>query len=169
MMYVFTTRDESLPTDELIRRALKLYAAQTGAENFDAERVRVLKNANGKPYFENLELYFSVAHTRGLKLIVLSHYLVGADVEKIREIDFRRIADRFFTHGEALKVKAARSFFQIWTMKEAYSKYTSYGLASFPTFDVRKTKDVYFTKLDVGRGYSAHAVGLDKDAVYAEL
>jgi phosphopantetheinyl transferase len=168
MMYVFTTRDESLPTDELIRRALKLYAAEIGTE-LSTEQARVLRNANGKPYFENLDLYFSIAHTRGLKLIVLSRYLVGADVEKIREIDFRRIADRFFTHGEALKVKAARGFFQIWTMKEAYSKYTSYGLASFPTFDVRKTKDVYFTKLDVGRGYVAHAVGLDKDAVYVEL
>jgi phosphopantetheine--protein transferase-like protein len=236
-MVVFICRDENIGSEDLIFRCLKKYAEIKGLF-YEPGKVKIARNENGKPYFENSaesfssdendnkwqnpdgELYnenrkqqnengkiynennklynendnkrqnengkpynesdrlsfenhgvnFSLSHTIGLKIVAMSFYNVGADAELIRKIERReRIAERFFTRGEFMRVKTARDFFLTWAAKEAYSKYTSFGIASFKKFDVRKLNDVFVKKLDVGRKYAAYCVSIDREIEYCEI
>ncbi|MBR5539735.1 MAG: 4'-phosphopantetheinyl transferase superfamily protein [Clostridia bacterium] len=71
---------------------------------------------NGKPYFKDVPLYFSISHSGNTVICAISDREIGADVEKVREIP-RGVAMRFFTERER-----QCDFFEIWTKKEAYGK-----------------------------------------------
>ncbi|MDR2091287.1 MAG: 4'-phosphopantetheinyl transferase superfamily protein [Clostridiales bacterium] len=150
-------------------RCLDRYAEIKGI-GYTSKNVKIVRNKNGKPYFENSDVNFSLSHTAGLTLVAMSGYNVGVDAELVREIGCReRIAERFFTRGEAMKIKTARDFFSTWAAKEAYAKYTSFGVASFKKFDVRKLNDVYIKRLNVGRKYAAYCVSIDREIEYCEI
>jgi phosphopantetheine--protein transferase-like protein len=168
-MIIFISQNEKICSSELVFECLRIYAKEKNIEGIDYENVKIIKDKNGKPYFDNLEIYFSVSDTAGMKIVALSKYNVGVDTECIKDIDYKRIADRFFTHNESLKVKTARDFFNIWAAKEAYSKYTSLGIASFRKFDIFKLNDVFITKLKVGRQCAAYSVSIDRTVIYYKL
>ncbi len=71
---------------------------------------------NGKPYFENIPLKFSISHSYSRVIVAVSERDIGADIERRREVN-GGIAGRFFTARER-----QRDFFEIWTKKEAYGK-----------------------------------------------
>jgi phosphopantetheine--protein transferase-like protein len=168
-MVIFVCRDENIGSEDLIFRCLKKYAEMKRL-SCEPEKVKIARNQNGKPYFENLDVSFSLSHTVGLKIVAMSGYNVGADAELIRDIDSReKIAERFFTRSEFIKIKTARDFFSTWAAKEAYSKYTSFGIASFKKFDVHKLNDVFVKKLDVGRKYAAYCVSIDREIEYCKI
>lgn len=92
-------------------------------------------NEHGKPQLQN-DLCFSVSYSQSLALICFSaKQEVGVDIEKIQFIqDFLEIAERFFSKVEYdflnnaeddLKLK---TFFQLWTQKEAFIKAIGQGL-----------------------------------------
>jgi len=103
------------------------------------------KGAYGKPYFSEPEyegLFFSLSHTRGRVAVGFSDGELGVDCENIEarpgiESRYEGIARRCFTDDERAYVdgKAAGSldavgrFFEIWTAKEAYMKYTGRGFS----------------------------------------
>jgi phosphopantetheine--protein transferase-like protein len=168
-MIIFICKDENIGSEELIFRCLKKYAEIKGVF-YEPEKVKIARNKNGKPYFENLGVSFSLSHTIGLKIVAMSSYNVGADAELIRPIECReKIAERFFTRSEHIKIRTARDFFSTWAAKEAYSKYTSFGISSFKKFDVHKLNDVFVKKLDVGRKYAAYCVSIDGEIEYCEI
>jgi 4'-phosphopantetheinyl transferase len=74
-------------------------------------------------------LHFSVAHSDRLALYAFSDRPVGIDVERLRrEVEFERLAARFFAPAEAAALAALpraavpAAFFACWTRKEAVFK-----------------------------------------------
>ncbi|MCI7767838.1 MAG: 4'-phosphopantetheinyl transferase superfamily protein [Oscillospiraceae bacterium] len=89
----------------------------------------------GKPYLpSHEEVRFSISHCRGLCCCIAGESKYGIDCENIR--DFRpNVVKRVFTASEAKwfdsveEQEKPRYFFIIWTLKEAFGKYTGMGIA----------------------------------------
>ena len=108
------------------------------------------RGEHGKPYFfgHGLEdVFFSRSDTRGHAIVCFSDAEIGLDCENTRarpgiETRAGAIAKRCFTENERAYLDsdshgAARRFFEIWTAKEAYMKYTGRGFSEgFRTFSV---------------------------------
>lgn len=95
------------------------------------EDIVLLKTENGKPYIkDHPDIHFNISHTNGAIAVAFSDSPIGVDVEKIRDFNLK-ITERFFTPYEKKHLfcktpDTKRSFFEIWTKKEAYIK--RYGL-----------------------------------------
>ena len=84
------------------------------------EQAEIKKTENGKPYFENSDVFFSISHTDGICAVALGESPCGIDIENKREIS-KKIRDRYLDgcdEREALKE---------WTKKESYGKMTGEG------------------------------------------
>jgi 4'-phosphopantetheinyl transferase len=101
----------------------------------------------GKPYFAGRAntIHFNVSHSAERALYALSlTNPVGADIECLeREVDYRRLARRFFTPREQTALlripegQRRREFLACWTRKEAVAKASGDGLAlPFTQFEV---------------------------------
>ncbi|MBQ8509131.1 MAG: 4'-phosphopantetheinyl transferase superfamily protein [Clostridia bacterium] len=131
--------------------ALAKYAIRTvfGAEPLFARTDR------GKPYVTGMDgIFFSIAHSHGLCLAVVSDREIGADIEQNRPGGDRlnRLAARFFTPDEAAYVREdiEPRFYEIWTAKESFIKYTGEGLARpLPSFSVLES-ELQFTHFRTG-------------------
>ena len=72
-------------------------------EYFGIENPQILKNENGKPYIENGNVHFSLAHSNGLCAVAVADFPVGIDCEKLKPRDIEEIkkfANRFFLKNE---------------------------------------------------------------------
>ncbi len=121
----------------LLRRLLGKYLG------IDPEAVVFTYGSHGKPVVEGLE--FNLAHSGGWVLFGISgDRAVGVDIERMQamETDLDRLSSRTFTKAEAQVVRAlaeplkSRTFFRIWTCKEAYLKATGDGLGKMKSLDV---------------------------------
>lgn len=127
------------------------------SEYSEFENLKYSEGEHGKPYFgARPDICFSLSHTKGMVLCVLSDEIVGCDIEgknKDRE-GALRIADRFFTKEEANRIRllderhAVDEFYRIWTMKESFVKRNGNGLTqpldSFSVFDCSPRPAVLF-------------------------
>ncbi|MDR3343975.1 MAG: 4'-phosphopantetheinyl transferase superfamily protein [Oscillospiraceae bacterium] len=117
------------------------------ASGLAAELLRFERAEHGKPYFSNApEFHFSLSHSGEALALAVHNAPVGVDIERLREPDFR-IARRYFTRDEQEYIgKDSVRFFEIWTKKEAYLKYTGEGLRrTLNSFSVTEQADVVFT------------------------
>lgn len=78
---------------------------------------RKIEFINEKPYLEAKEKYFSISHSEGYVLIAFSNSKCGVDVERIKERDYKAIAERM-----NFKVKTLEDFYKEWTKYEAEYK-----------------------------------------------
>ena len=89
---------------------------------------------NKKPIFlNNLDYSFSISHSNTFIILVISDKCIGCDVEKIRTFPIN-LANRIFHSSEieclekiVNEKEKMKYFFEIWTKKEAYSKYRGNG------------------------------------------
>lgn len=89
----------------------------------------------GKPCFVSPNYgYFNISHCSGLVCVMKHHSPCGIDCEKIGE--FReKVCSRIFSDDEQEYVrglsdeKKKEAFYILWTLKEAYGKYTGNGIA----------------------------------------
>ncbi len=89
----------------------------------------------GKPFIAGVDLSFNISHSDRLFCCAVSRgRSVGVDIERVRPIDYLRVA-RFLEPEEQAEVRAADqrgegrdTFFRVWTMKEALAKATGDGL-----------------------------------------
>ncbi|MDR0883575.1 MAG: 4'-phosphopantetheinyl transferase superfamily protein [Oscillospiraceae bacterium] len=107
--------------------ARALCAQHTG---HPADALDCRREPHGKPYFVDAPgFHFNLSHSGAALALAVSDTPIGVDVERLRAPDFR-IARRNFAPDEAAFVgEDAQRFFQIWTQKEAYLKYTGDGLS----------------------------------------
>ncbi len=79
------------------------------------------------------DIYVSISHSHGLCLAAVSDEMIGADIEYIldRGNKLVALASRFFTAEEHEYVKGnpLQRFYEIWTAKESYQKYTGMGFS----------------------------------------
>ena len=88
-----------------------------GNNNFIIKRTE-----NGKPYVEDEGVFFSLSHTQGLTICVVSDENIGADVEKIRPVRQKeRISLKFM--GKDSSFLTDKEFLKMWTAFESLIKY----------------------------------------------
>lgn len=95
----------------------------------------IIRNEHGKPYLSGHDdIFFSISHCDGLCCCMVCPSECGIDCEKIREYR-SNVARRVFTDSELVWFnkldmnEKSRFFFILWTLKEAYGKYTGKGIA----------------------------------------
>lgn len=97
---------------------------------------RLEKTDQGKPFLPEFpEFHFNVTHSKNLIMVALSQGRVGVDLERMRNLDVVRVAQRFFSPQELLflqkknREKNQETFFKLWTAKEAALKADGGGIA----------------------------------------
>lgn len=111
-----------------------------------------------KPYFAGRpDIHFSLSHTKGAVMCVLSGQKCGCDIERNRSFkSMASVARRFFSPDEAEEIEAdPGSFFRIWTRKEAYVKYTGRGISQIAEDITAERDDVVFSSIDYGNYVAA--------------
>ncbi len=128
----------------ILRELAGLYLRRAPSE------LRFQYGSEGKPSISaprnsDRRIRFNLSHARETALYAFTcGREVGIDVESIRaEFAGERIAERFFTVGEAAELRTlptelqAEGFFNCWTRKEAYVKARGGGLGiALDSFDV---------------------------------
>jgi 4'-phosphopantetheinyl transferase len=81
----------------------------------------VIYNKNGKPYFKNIPLFFSISHSYPYVVCGVSDREIGIDAEAVRNVS-SKAAGRVFTEGEIKLLESGADFLKLWTAKESVIK-----------------------------------------------
>lgn len=91
---------------------------------------KIVTIAKGKPIFESENIYFSISHCGDYAVCAVSYQNIGVDIEVKRKKGLK-VAKRFFKKSECEWIEDSEErFLKIWTLKEAYAKYTGEGIAN---------------------------------------
>lgn len=92
---------------------------------FIAKHIYHIKNTDievcsGKPFFVSKDMFFSISHSKGIILAAFSNKNIGADVEYMKECDYKGIMSRY---GVAINGEPSKEdFYKFWTLHEARIK-----------------------------------------------
>ncbi|MGI5898692.1 MAG: 4'-phosphopantetheinyl transferase family protein [Christensenellales bacterium] len=164
---------------QLLLRAAEHYAGLRGIETVDFS---IKTGVYGKPFFPFMPgVHFSISHSGKYWACAFHGRPVGFDVQEHRECDFLSIARRFFHPDEYVKVErcckggsrsneAEKVFFDIWSAKESYIKYTSRGLSQpmgeFSALNGFSGGGPRLISLSFGPHYSAFVCALLPQSIY---
>lgn len=89
------------------------------------------------PDWQQKRIEFNVSHAADYALLALGlDHRLGVDIESVeRRVDYRALANRFFSAAEQAAFKklpagaACAAFYRVWSRKEAFLKATGQGLA----------------------------------------
>ena len=120
-----TRKEESAFAQMLLKDALKREYQLPALPEIE-------RSSYGKPYFPAFpELYFNYSHSKDGAVCVLAKNSVGIDLEKVRSYREKTVK-RFCNEKEWnwLQKQETRDkeWIRIWTVKEAYVKYTGIGI-----------------------------------------
>ncbi|MEY2984510.1 MAG: 4-phosphopantetheinyl transferase [Cyanobacteriota bacterium] len=120
----------------VVRIALRLLLAAT--LDCAPATIRFNYSANGKPCLASPSLpwHFNVSHSGNVGLIgIANNRVIGVDLEVIKpKANVVHLAQRFFSPTETRTLRAQtgetqqRTFYQLWTAKEAFLKATGLGI-----------------------------------------
>jgi len=130
------------------------------------DKAKIRKGPHGKPYLQDSVfqgVFFSRSHSKGHEVVCFSDGEIGIDCENTEarpgiESRYLDIAERCFTEDEKEYLlgsadDAIARFFEIWTAKEAYMKYTGKGFSEgFQSFSALNAPGVV---IETGRLRSA--------------
>lgn len=115
------------------------------------EQITFSYQLHGKPILQSRHqssLRFNVSHSHECAIyIVADQREVGVDVEYQRTVDVEGLAKRFFSAYEYRTLRTIpaeqqlRTFFHLWTCKEAYLKATGDGLVGLSHVEVHHAPD----------------------------
>ena len=149
-------------------RRLLLTCAKAYAENRKlvppADVVK--KEPYGKPFFRDQpQIRFSISHSGKYWMCAFAQEQVGFDIQEYSHREYLPIATRFFHPDEldAVKKEGIRTFYEIWSAKESYIKYTGKGLSEplkdFSVINEGKINGsglgVMLRSIDIAPGHSA--------------
>ena len=169
-LYYYLKR-EKRDSETLFRHSLTKYIETTelGIQAGEAFMTEIARTKHGKPYLPSFPgIHFSISHSGDCWGCLLSNENVGLDIEDVvaGSLDSQdriiRIAERFFAEDEIDFIKTNQSdisiidrFYDIWTKKEAYIKFTGEGLgAGLNTFSVISglNSSMIFERVELGEG-----------------
>ena len=122
-MVLFFARGEA-DSDKFIKFCYGHYRdimAQYGADL--PKEVEIVRKEGEKPRFDTEEAYFNLSHSGGVMMLGISHSPIGVDIEKIRDIDYKKF--------DFIDADDIEDFFEKWTERESYLKFTGEGLSAF--------------------------------------
>ncbi len=123
----------------------EMLAKKTIAEHLTipAEDIVFANGENKKPYAIGCDIEFNISHCQDIVVCAVHDEPVGIDIERIRPFNMK-ITKKFFSTDEqkylfgkspteddytySTDKEQLKRFFEIWTGKEAYVKYTGEGL-----------------------------------------
>ena len=110
----------------------ELYRQHTGAQ-----MPAILKAPQGKPYWENSSLHFSISHTKHHVFCAISDRPIGIDAEELNRDVNLKLADRILSPFELEQYQQAEdkrlALLKFWVLKEAQAKLTGEGIKFHPT------------------------------------
>ena len=153
----------------LIRTALSNYLRSQEHKSLNIWEIDDIVNdvkievyKEGKPYFANFDVEFSVSNTGPMWMCLFDRKPCGIDIQEVKSCKHESIAERHFSKAEFEYVKlwGEEGFFDIWTAKEAFGKYTGKGLFASKESVVGENhelkqslvyegKKVYIKKIDI--------------------
>lgn len=103
----------------------------------NSDNNRIVKGKYGKPFLADGRFSFSATHSGKYYILAASADNIGIDLQLYNTPrDYMKIAARWFNERENALLKAMpeynreEAFYEIWTRKEAYAKFTGRGLSS---------------------------------------
>ncbi|NUN66100.1 4'-phosphopantetheinyl transferase superfamily protein [Pseudanabaena biceps] len=127
----------------------------------------------GKPYIQNQQIYFNLAHSQNLAIYALcSDREVGIDVEYIKfKTDVDNIAQRYFSEAEQKLIQHLSNhpqekylaFYKAWVLKEAYGKATGQGIANVLDLDVASLLETPTNKVIEINGWMLKLIDTELD------
>lgn len=101
------------------------------------------KGTHGKPYLNGFpDFHFNISHSGKYVAAAFSSTDVGVDIEALRDINLK-ISHRHFTLKEQKFVCDCKTFFYVWTRKEAFIKERGTGFTTpFSSFDALDNKNI---------------------------
>ncbi len=108
------------------------YLKKALAIRFPDATIEVYKDDRGRPLTDREDLWVSASHTGEWVFCGLSEEPLGIDAQVVTTVRNRdRLVERFFTKEEAdwLSGREEEAFFDLWSRKEAFAKYTGRGIA----------------------------------------
>ena len=106
-----------------------------GLSESEIRSLSLVRNDNGKPYFENSTISFSISHSQEYVACAVSdESCIGIDIEasNLNCERARKIASRFFGEDEiADMTDNASGFRRVWTKKEAATKLLGITLGEY--------------------------------------
>lgn len=110
----------------------ELYRQHTGAQ-----MPAILMAPQGKPYWENSSLHFSISHSKAHVFCALSDRPIGIDAEELNRDVNLKLADRILSPFELEQYQQAEdkrlALLKFWVLKEAQAKLTGEGIKFHPT------------------------------------
>lgn len=95
-----------------------------------AAPTEILRTKNGKPYFKDNPLFFSLTHSGRHALVVFCDKPVGVDLETFKKRTYGHIISRF-SERERAEICDERSFLSHWTVREAFIKMKGGTIAEY--------------------------------------
>ncbi|MGH1145177.1 4'-phosphopantetheinyl transferase superfamily protein [Bacillus pseudomycoides] len=110
------------------------------------DEIKFVYNKHRKPFVKNFsDFHFNISHSGEWVVCITANSNVGIDIEKISEIDARKLAQEFFSEEEFHDLSNINSdeqisyFFDLWTLKESYIKTIGKGLyIPLNSFSIKK-------------------------------
>ncbi len=134
-----TAREVSALGHRLAWRALGLLLGCADQQLFESG-VRLAKEESGRPVWTGTDCFVSISHTGTTAAAAVSRVRIGIDLEPAGRQNLR-VARRMFTENEQrwlsqqLQEGAQDAFARLWTLREAYAKWTGLGLAGLARRD----------------------------------
>ncbi len=92
----------------------------------------------GKPFFSDGHIHFSISHTRHHAFCVLADCPVGIDAEETDRDIRLKLAEKILSPGEFARWQAApdphAALLRLWVLKEAQAKCAGQGLRGYPNY-----------------------------------
>lgn len=139
--------------------------------NIKNSEIEFLKNKYGKPYIKNHQIFqFNISHSGNYLVCAIDNSKIGIDIEEIKSIEYKDIAENFFVKEEFEYIMQNDSknkldkFYNIWTLKESYIKCCGEGLSiplkSF-SFEIVKDKSIRIKVNDSYKLYNFKVCHID--------
>lgn len=157
---------------ELIDLCFNRYIDCVGEKGGTSQTVA---GVNNKPYFKDRpDVRFSISHSGDIVLLAMGRTEIGIDIEKIRPLDYKSLAERYYTGGEKQKASTLEGYFEVWTAKEAYLKLTAEGLGGIGKYDTTAPltyngEKTVFTPVDVFEGYKCTIAAPEQEIIFSEI
>ena len=121
--------------------ALEALAQLTGKSvgQLVASGVSLAHRENGQPYFTGSGFFVSITHTKTAAAAAVAPFPVGIDLESTSRKSIKA-AKKIFSEKQfrwflAHDTENNSLFAQLWTLHEAYAKWTGLGLARMPSVE----------------------------------
>lgn len=136
---IATSDYKGLSKSEVTDTTKKLYLPRIIEASFNLAQSQytIARNEHGKPLIKSLsgeDAYISISHTRDMWVCATANFDIGIDIELLRN-GRKNVAERYFHPDEKEILNSCisdeqynRTFFELWTAKEAFSKLIGSGI-----------------------------------------